>query len=535
MTPQFERNLAWRLKFVVLISQAALLPHLAIAQPAVDVAPRVVVPPPPASPPFDLGIYGGGTFFSSKTALGLAANPLDVPGNSLAIGLRGTLVLLNGRLGVEAEAEDAMYKLRSGAGSGAVYGLRGHGLWYFMTEGPVRPFALVGVGEEFLVSKEKACQKDGSGAFAKDSAGGFLPAGCLFMATPSRNFAVEIGAGAKIPLTYRLALRFDARLMPTSGRPADPAHGTLAAGIVNNFTVNLGLSWTFGGEPEDTDHDGIADDMDKCPTDAEDKDGYQDEDGCPDPDNDGDEIPDVKDKCPNDAEDKDGFQDDDGCPELDNDGDGIPDAKDKCPNQAETKNGFQDEDGCPDIADTDGDGIPDNLDKCPREKEDKDGYQDQDGCPDLDNDNDGIPDVKDKCPDKPETKNGFKDDDGCPDEIPAAAAKVLNVALTTIEFKAAVLQKSSDATLEASLELLLEHETVKLSVTVDAEAPGDDGTQMADLRGKAIAAWFAGSGIEAARVTTAVGPFVAPATPPAKPKKSDAKASAHPPVTLRLQ
>jgi OOP family OmpA-OmpF porin len=47
-------------------------------------------------------------------------------------------------------------------------------------------------------------------------------------------------------------------------------------------------------------------------------------------------------------EDKDGFQDADGCPDPDNDGDGIPDTADKCPNDPETKNGYQDEDGCPD-------------------------------------------------------------------------------------------------------------------------------------------------------------------------------------------
>lgn len=315
MTLQFGRNLAWRLKFIALVSQTALLAQLATAQPVADVEPKVVVPPPAAPLPFDLSIYGGGTFFSAKTALGLAANPLDVPNKSPAFGLRGTLLLLDGRLGVEAEVEDAMYKLRSGAGSGSVYGIRGHGLWYFMTEGPVRPFALLGVGEEFMVSKEKACQKDGSGAFAKDSSGGFLPAGCLFIATPSRNFAFEIGAGAKIPLTYRLALRLDARYMPMSGRPADPAHGTAAAGIVSNFTANLGLSWTFGGEPEDTDRDRIADDMDRCPNEAEDKDGYQDEDGCPDPDNDKDGVMDKADKCPNQGETRNGFQDDDGCPD----------------------------------------------------------------------------------------------------------------------------------------------------------------------------------------------------------------------------
>ena len=65
-----------------------------------------------------------------------------------------------------------------------------------------------------------------------------------------------------------------------------------------------------------------------------------------DPDKDG--IVGEADKCPNEAEDKDGFQDEDGCPDPDNDGDGVLDAADKCPTEPETKNGFQDEDGCPD-------------------------------------------------------------------------------------------------------------------------------------------------------------------------------------------
>ena len=77
-------------------------------------------------------------------------------------------------------------------------------------------------------------------------------------------------------------------------------------------------------------------------------DGFEDDDGCPDPDNDDDGIPDAADKCPLCPEDKDGFEDDDGCPDLDNDHDGIPDAKDKCPDEPETFNGIKDDDGCPD-------------------------------------------------------------------------------------------------------------------------------------------------------------------------------------------
>jgi outer membrane protein OmpA-like peptidoglycan-associated protein len=131
-------------------------------------------------------------------------------------------------------------------------------------------------------------------------------------------------------------------------------------------------------------------------------------------DRDGDGIPDAIDQCPDEPEDKDGFQDEDGCPDPDNDGDGIPDALDKCPNEPEDKDGFEDADGCPD-PDNDHDGIPDVVDKCPNEPEDKDGFQDEDGCPDDDNDGDGFADAVDKCPNEPETVNGFEDEDGCPD------------------------------------------------------------------------------------------------------------------------
>jgi len=51
-----------------------------------------------------------------------------------------------------------------------------------------------------------------------------------------------------------------------------------------------------------------------------------------DADRDGDGIPDSVDRCPDEPEDYDGFQDDDGCPDPDNDNDGVPDAQDRCPN-----------------------------------------------------------------------------------------------------------------------------------------------------------------------------------------------------------
>lgn len=132
---------------------------------------------------------------------------------------------------------------------------------------------------------------------------------------------------------------------------------------------------------------------------------------------DGDGIKNEIDNCPEQAEDFDGFEDEDGCPEFDNDKDGIIDIEDNCVNEAEDFDGFEDYDGCPDL-DNDGDGILDSVDKCPDTKEDFDGFKDQDGCPELDNDGDGILDNVDKCPNEPETFNNFKDADGCPDELP---------------------------------------------------------------------------------------------------------------------
>jgi OOP family OmpA-OmpF porin len=95
----------------------------------------------------------------------------------------------------------------------------------------------------------------------------------------------------------------------------------------------------------DTDGDGIPDSRDQCINEPEDKDGYLDDDGCPDPDNDADGIVDTADKCPNEPEDMDGWQDDDGCPDPDNDGDQVADIDDFCPNTPGVPGG--DRPGCP--------------------------------------------------------------------------------------------------------------------------------------------------------------------------------------------
>ncbi|WP_428261769.1 OmpA family protein [Haliangium sp.] len=173
----------------------------------------------------------------------------------------------------------------------------------------------------------------------------------------------------------------------------------------------IGVRWSAAYAPDD-DGDGIPDAEDGCPLEAEDKDGFEDQDGCPDLDNDGDGVPDADDGAPDQREDPDGYEDDDGVPDPDNDGDGIADEDDECPLEAETVNDIRDEDGCPDdFPDSDGDRVADEVDQCPQKAEDLDGFMDDDGCPDVDDDGDGVIDEQDEC----RNEAGPIENRGCPD------------------------------------------------------------------------------------------------------------------------
>ena len=172
------------------------------------------------------------------------------------------------------------------------------------------------------------------------------------------------------------------------------------------------------------------------------------------PDADGDGIPDELDGCPSEAEDFDGFEDEDGCPDLDNDGDGILDVDDKCPNDAEDMDGFEDEDGCPD-PDNDGDGILDGDDECPNEP----GTPENNGCPDPDRDGDGVPDRIDNCPDDP----GTVEHHGCQEKQLVVIGEGQLDILEKVYFKkgSAKLQKRSWALLDNVAAVLIAHPEIK--------------------------------------------------------------------------
>ncbi|MFK7989360.1 MAG: OmpA family protein, partial [Sandaracinaceae bacterium] len=235
-------------------------------------------------------------------------------------------------------------------------------------------------------------------------------------------------------------------------------------------------------------------------------DGFEDDDGCPDPDNDGDGVLDEPDGCPEEPEDQDGFEDQDGCPDPDNDGDGILDAPDACPNEPEDVNGVDDEDGCPEI-DSDGDGLLDPVDTCPNQPEDIDRFEDEDGCPDNDNDQDRILDVDDACPNEAEVVNGVDDEDGCPDEsvIEVTCDAIVIHDRIYFETNRDVIQERSFTLLDQLAAVLVARpDILRVSVEGHTDSQGSDSHNM-DLstrRAAAVVTYMTGHGVVASRLTS---------------------------------
>jgi outer membrane protein OmpA-like peptidoglycan-associated protein len=306
----------------------------------------------------------------------------------------------------------------------------------------------------------------------------------------------ELMASARYFLSDQIALDVGAGAGISSG------YGTVP------FRVLAGIQWMHRKAEvvsHDADRDGIADANDKCVHEPEDKDGFEDTDGCPELDNDGDGLVDASDKCPVEPEDKDAFQDADGCPDPDNDGDGIADATDKCPLAAEDRDSFQDDDGCPD-EDNDADGIADATDKCPIEAEDKDGFQDDDGCPEPDNDGDGIADAQDKCPLEAEVFNGVDDADGCPD-AGAAQATVTSSAVVIsdkifFDTNKARIKTRSYAVLDAVAGVLKAYSGLRVRVEghTDDRGSADWNEKLSQQRAESVRTYLIGKGVEADRL-----------------------------------
>ena len=271
-----------------------------------------------------------------------------------------------------------------------------------------------------------------------------------------------VGLGIAIDRADRWAITSEAFALPALTSGTTSPYGWLAgvrwAGLWGgDLVVHAGGGGSFRGsaraelleptwravldlryEPlaRDTDHDGVLDRDDQCLDEPEDRDGFEDTDGCPDLDNDHDGIADARDACRDVAEDVEGFEDQDGCPEPDLDADGIKDKVDVCPTKPEDIDGYEDKDGCPEggkpklasvacadgsssapgeKCDVDHDGVTDEVDSCPLAPEDRDGIVDEDGCAEKDADEDGVGDPVDRCPVVAENIDGVEDTDGCPE------------------------------------------------------------------------------------------------------------------------
>jgi outer membrane protein OmpA-like peptidoglycan-associated protein len=274
----------------------------------------------------------------------------------------------------------------------------------------------------------------------------------------------------------------------------------------------------------DLDDDFVADKDDQCPGEAEDKDGHDDSDGCPDPDNDGDGVVDGVDVCRDVAEDDDGFEDDDGCPDPDNDGDAILDADDTCPKEAGPKENagcpwpdadndgtLDKDDRCPSVPgvaalggcpDQDGDGVTDLEDACPALAGPKTPY---DGCPDTDGD--GFTDDKDKCPTEAETVNNVDDDDGCPDQgkvlVSLQSDKIEILDKVFFDSGKATIQSKSFALLDQVVTVLRTHrelKKVRVEGHTDDAGPDDKNLALSQARADAVRAYLVERGIAAERL-----------------------------------
>ncbi len=392
----------------------------------------------------EFGAFAGIHIFNDDNELGVVDDSdADSLENAITFGIRAAYAI-TGLIDLEGELAIIPTSARDAGTDVVALGWRGHALVHFM-EGRFSPFALLGVGGSTASSEDER-------RVASDT-----------------DFVVHGGLGAKYDIEDNWGVRFDARLL----LPPSSANESLTT----DAEFLLGLYKTFGDEPGEPAEVVAGDD-------------------------DGDGIPNDKDACPGEAEDMDNFKDDDGCPELDNDEDGVPDESDQCPDLPEDKDGFKDDDGCEET-DNDGDGILDAADQCPIEAEDKDGFKDDDGCPELDNDEDGVADADDGCPAEKETANGYQDSDGCPDEIPEKVKK-FSGAIKGIRFQLgkANIRPSSFKVLNKAVAVFTEFGELRVEVQghTDNTGSAEVNTKLSQQRAQAVVDYLVNKGIAADRL-----------------------------------
>ena len=268
------------------------------------------------------GVFLGGNYFPEDAKLGNRYFEGQEGTPALLFGARigGTLASWLDResapkLSVEVEAKLALPRTEMATGEtemAKVLAWRVHGMVEVMADRAVHPLFLVGVGAETLMDGPETIN------------------------TPDTRLAGYAGLGAYVGVSDRGSLRADLRVELLAGR--DNALASAAE-------LHFGYEHRFGSASEAIGKKVLADERPEFIDDSE----VLATELEPEPvDTDLDGIADADDRCPGEPEDKDDFQDDDGCPDQDDDGDGLLDAHDSCPRLAEDRNGFADQDGCPD-------------------------------------------------------------------------------------------------------------------------------------------------------------------------------------------
>ncbi len=323
--------------------------------------------------------------------------------------------------------------------------------------------------------------------------------------TPFSKDVLGEANGASISVASQTSAEL---LLGAKVRPVRPL--VIGAGAGPGLTQGYGTPVFFavgsiGYEPlpprhQDTDSDGILDEVDACPAVPGVRSDDPAKNGCP-PDRDADGIIDAEDACPEVRGVRSADPKKNGCP-PDTDGDGVLDAEDACPKVPGPASADPKKNGCPPETDRDGDTIMDGADACPDVAGVASADPKKNGCP-PDRDGDNILDPVDACPDE----RGGPDPDpkkhGCPH---------VTVTKTEIEISKQVQFKYGRSTLDQTIDpvsddLLIEvknaiedHPEIEL-IEVQGHADNIGGhpynLQLSQARANAVRAWLVERGIPA--------------------------------------
>jgi outer membrane protein OmpA-like peptidoglycan-associated protein len=264
----------------------------------------------------EIGGTGGLHVFHVDNELGVDDRPdvtslKNAPMFGLRLGINGNVI------GIEAEGAVVLTKPRREPAFDVYTGAaRGHLVLQFRAgtyENTVVPFFLVGGGVMNVV------KSDNTAVIAKDT---------------------DVMAYAGLGFKFRgngWGIRFEGRALMVPSTTSTGVVGVLDFEALGSLYIDIGRKKQAAAAVVTNPDEDVPPKTDivvapKPEVSDEDKDG----------------VVDTDDKCKDQPEDKDSFEDGDGCPDPDNDNDTVFDADDKCADQPETKNGLTDEDGCPD-------------------------------------------------------------------------------------------------------------------------------------------------------------------------------------------